>query len=99
MTDKTLQTKDIDYMADRISRLESSVQFLDYRLKKENPSGLSDRVIILEQRFELELDTLKREFSEAKKEARLKMTERLVYVSIIVGLITTLITLKIVGRI
>lgn len=96
MTDKSFQTDDIDNysLSGRLSRIESDIQLLDYRLKKEIPPDLSDRIIILEQKFDSEINVLKKELSEAKG----TMKERLTFISIIVGLIIALASL-IIGRI
>lgn len=72
---------------------------IEYRLKQEIPTDLSRRLTILEERFKSDIQALKQDFSDAKSESKLKMAERLVYVTIIVGLVTTLITLKLTGRI
>lgn len=93
MTDKISSHEDkYGYQDYNLSKLEHSVEFLDYKIKQETP--LSIRISVIEERLNNEIKTLTKDLSDTKSEAKLKMVERLVYVSIIVGLITTLITLK-----
>ena len=98
MTDKTSAYEEkYGISPHSFSKLERSVEFIDYKIKQEIP--LSVRISILEEKFNNEINTLKKDLSEAKSEAKFKMVERLVYFSIIVGLITTLITLKLTGNV
>ena len=96
MTDKTSSPENIDFhLYERILGIESSIKLVEAKI----PSNLSDRLTVIEQKFNNEVGTLKRDLEDSKNEARLKMIERLAYVAIIVGLLTTLITSKIFGGI
>ncbi len=94
MTNTSLQSKNIDN--ERLSKLEYSIQHLEYRMNKEIPSNLAEKLTIIdpkfervEQRFETEINNLKRDLADAK----VSMKERLAFISIIVTLIIALVTL------
>ncbi len=91
MPDNTHETMNIDIrLSERLSSIESSIRVLDSRL----PLSLPDRLTVLEQRMSGEISTFKRDLEETKKEAKLKMAERLVYIGIIITLITNAIYSK-----
>lgn len=88
------QTKDIDN--EKLSKLEYSIQHLEYRMTQEIPANLTEKLTIIdpkfekmEQRFEGEIKNLKRDLVDAKA----SMKERLAFISIIVTLIIALVTL------
>ena len=100
MIEKTSQIEDIStyHLAEKVTKLESMVELLEYKLEKEIPPSLADRITILEQKFDIEMNYFKKELSDAKG----TMKERIGFISIIVTLIVALITvlgLVITGRV
>ena len=70
--------------------LESKFEHLDYLVKQEKP--LSIRISVLEEKVANEINSLRKDLTDAKSEAKFKMAERVTYIAVIVGLLTTLIT-------
>lgn len=73
-----------------LPELERKFEYLDFTVKQEKP--LSIRISVLEERVANEINSLRKDLTDAKSEAKFKMAERVTYIAIIVGLLTTLIT-------
>ena len=92
----------------RLLKLENEIEILKYKLTKEIPNDLADRLIIIEQRFESlkydfdksdlvnKIGYFENEIDNMKKEVSAekgRMKERTAFIAIIVSLITYLVSL------
>jgi len=71
-----------------LSRLEYSIQHLEYRMDKEVPTDLVSRITVLEERFNSEISVLKKEFSYAKESIKEKYTLYAIIITLVIALVT-----------
>ena len=113
MTEKFQSTSDSNLNLDmRLLKIEKDFEMLEYKLKKEIPKDLADRMIVIEQRleaikFEVSKYDLGRKFGYIDNEIEVlkkevsaeksRTKERIAFIAIIVSLVTYLVSLLLQG--
>lgn len=90
MTDTNCQIKDAcsDRTTNDLSKLEYSIQHLEYRMDQEIPTDLVSRITVIEERFNSEISALKKDFYDAKESIKEKYTLYVIIITLVIALAT-----------
>ena len=113
MSEKSQTPIDANFTSDmHLLKIEKDIELLEYKLNKEIPKNLADRLIIIEQRLEAlkfevgksdwgsKLGNIENEIEILKKEVsseKGRTKERILFITVIVSLITYLASLILQG--